>query len=182
MRDDLLKEYIDSEDKKCIYRSDGFAFNYITCKCGIDLPDIHFVFGNNKYSLNLKELSIKFFEDPYCNIEIISWRDEDNQFLFNNGFLNKFNIEFDYDEKEINFYTEYKPLFIGSFIDKLSFKFNLQKGYLLGFVICLGLLLEILGIAALIKYYYVNIKKKAKKGYLRNSPDVIDGLITAQEI
>ena len=26
------------------------------------------------------------------------------------------------------------------------------------------------------------IKKKAKKGYLRNSPDVIDGLITAQEI
>ena len=44
MRDDLLKEYIDSEDKKCIYRSDGFAFNYITCKCGIDLPDIHFVF------------------------------------------------------------------------------------------------------------------------------------------
>ena len=32
MRDDLLKEYIDSEDKKCIYRSDGFAFNYITCK------------------------------------------------------------------------------------------------------------------------------------------------------
>ena len=57
----------------------------------------------------------------------------------------------------------------------------MQKGYLLGFVICLGLLLEILGIAALIKYYYVNIKKKAKKGYLRNSPDVIDGLITAQE-
>ena len=84
-------------------------------------------------------------------------------------------LDIDYDEKEINFYTEYKPLFIGSFIDKLSFKFNLQKGYLLGFVICLG-------IAALIKYYYVNIKKKAKKGYLRNSPDVIDGLITAQEI
>ena len=105
MRDDLLREYIDSEDQKCIYRSDGFSFNYITCKCGIDLPDIHFIFGNNKYSLNLKELSIKFYDEPYCNIEIMSWRDEDNQFLFNNGFLNKFNIEFDYDEKEINFYT-----------------------------------------------------------------------------
>lgn len=174
LKDKVLVQHFNS-NKDCDYIV-GFDFDFIKCKCDIKLPSINLVFGENKYTLSLNEMSNRYQTDLYCNLDFITYRKESNEFVFENAFLDKFNIEFDYDEKTINFYTDYQPEFIGNFLDSISLSLNVNKKYLLSGIIAIGLLIEIVGCLAIVRYF----TGKKQKIQTTNNKSVVDGLLSSQ--
>ena len=96
--------------------------------------------------------------------------------MFENAFLDKFNLEFDYDEKTINFYTDYKPEFIGNFLDAISLSLNVNKNYLLSGIIVIGLLIEVIGCLAIVRY----LTGKKEKYQPKKNKSIIDDLLSSQ--
>lgn len=174
LKDNVLKQHFNA-NKDCDYFV-GFDLDYIKCKCDIKLPSINFVFGENRYTLSLNDMSNRFYTDLYCNLDFITFREESNEFVFENAFLDKFNLEFDYDEKTINFYTDYKPEFIGNFLDAISLSLNVNKNYLLSGIIVIGLLIEVIGCLAILRY----LTGKKEKYQPKKNKSIIDDLLSSQ--
>lgn len=98
-------DYIVNRD--CRYESMRKDSKYFICSCDVVpyLPDIQFVFGSSNFSFSLPNLFDEY--DQFCIFQITS-KENHNKWVFGKIFLENYYSLFDYEQKAITFYSDYK--------------------------------------------------------------------------
>ena len=109
----ILKPYYDSGDCK---HSDNAKPYLIMCSYAIisHFPHFEITFDNNVYELTFDELFDQIIESCFLNI----YTNDENNWVFGSSLFKKYNPMFDWDNKEITFYSQTEIKSIGGISEK----------------------------------------------------------------
>ena len=137
--DKVFQSFISSSF--CSYTEKGFFDVSISCNCEViyQMPNISFVIGGYKYHFDAFYL-FQYYEDSLCDFLITSTKDRGNHWIFGYSFFNKFISVFDYEKKEISFYSKL-PRIIA-----YNERYSYQKVYfiIINITLMLGIIINII--------------------------------------
>ena len=105
-----FKERLEKGHCNFIPRDTG---DYFHCICSFfkQLPDVKFFFSNKEITLNMKQLFESYGknsngEDDLCDLYIIPNIGNPKEWVFGVGFLKNYITKFDYEKREVSFYSD----------------------------------------------------------------------------
>ena len=145
----MIKEYFEEKikDNLCSLSSE-----FIECYCSKikNFPGISFLFENILFELDETDLFISF--EKKCRF-IVEKNEKDNKWIFGISFIQKYDIEFDYNSGNITFFTDNEVSFVNGI-----YKEKKNKNFVISIIIVLEYSLFLFMIYSI--YIKLRIKNK----------------------
>lgn len=151
LKNNIFNQYLN--EQYCSYSLYGMNRRFeCICSVGSSLPDFNFIFDNHSYKFSGKELMAIDHGDS-CVFMIYSNHIRNNNWIFGTIFLSKYYSVFDYEEKQVNFYSNNENVYVD-----LESIFPWKKILRVG-----GYIILVLLSLCIIFYLYIKMKTKKKR-------------------
>lgn len=151
LKNKIFKQYLD--DQSCSYSLYGMNRRFeCTCSVGSSLPDFNFIFDSHSYKLSGREL-MEVDHGDYCVFMIYSNHIRNNNWIFGTIFLSKYYSVFNYEDKQVSFYSNNESVYVD--LDSI---FPWKK-----ILRIVGYIIIALVTICIMFYVYIKIKSKKKR-------------------